>query len=75
MKIFVNLAWLEIGQLFTQGMRRGHPCTLDDISSYPIFMKLADKDRYKIFNKLDWATLHYLLWSYMPLIDGMLGLR
>ena len=29
MKIFVNLARLEIGQLFTQGTRRGHPCTLD----------------------------------------------
>ena len=26
---FVNLAKLEIGQLFTQGTRRGHPCTLD----------------------------------------------
>ena len=22
-----------------------------------------------------WATLHFLLWSYMPLIAGMLGLR
>ena len=29
MKIFVNVARLEIGQLFTQGTRRGHPCTLD----------------------------------------------
>ena len=29
MKIFVNVARLEIGQLFTQGARRGHPCTLD----------------------------------------------
>ena len=29
MKIFVNAARLEIGQLFTQGARRGHPCTLD----------------------------------------------
>ena len=29
MKIFVNVARLEIGQLFTQGMRRGHLCTLD----------------------------------------------
>ena len=28
-KRFVNLARLEIGQLFTQGARRGHPCTLD----------------------------------------------
>ena len=29
MKIFVNVARLEIGQLFTRGMRRGRPCTLD----------------------------------------------
>ena len=29
MKIFVNVSRLEIGQLFTQGARRGHPCTLD----------------------------------------------
>ena len=29
MKIFVNVARLEIGQLFTQGVRWGHPCTLD----------------------------------------------
>ena len=29
MKIFVNVARLEIGLLFTQGMRLGHPCTLD----------------------------------------------
>ena len=29
MKIFVNVATLEIGQLFTQCARRGHPCTLD----------------------------------------------
>ena len=29
MKTFVNVARLEICQLFTQGMRRGHPCTLD----------------------------------------------
>ena len=29
MKIFVNVARLEIDQLFTQGMRRGHPFTLD----------------------------------------------
>ena len=26
MKIFVNLARLEIGQLFTQGTMQGHPC-------------------------------------------------
>ena len=27
MKMFVNLARLEIGQLFTQGVRRRHACT------------------------------------------------
>ena len=29
MKMFVNVARLDIGQLFTQGARQGHPCTLD----------------------------------------------
>ena len=29
MKMFVNVARLDIGQLFTQSTRRGHPCTLD----------------------------------------------
>ena len=29
MKLFVNEARLEIGQLFTEGARRGHPCTLE----------------------------------------------
>ena len=28
-KILVNVARLEIGQLFTKGTRRGHHCTLD----------------------------------------------
>ena len=36
MKIFVNVARLEIRQLLTQSTRRGHPCTLKfgRISSY-----------------------------------------
>ena len=29
MKIFVNVARLEIGQVFTKGTRWGHLCTLD----------------------------------------------
>ena len=29
MKIFLNVARLEIGHLFSQGARRWHPCTLD----------------------------------------------
>ena len=29
MKMFVNAARLNIGQLFTQSTRQGHPCTLD----------------------------------------------
>ena len=29
MKMFMNVARLEIDQLFTQGARRGHLCTLD----------------------------------------------
>ena len=27
MKMFVTIARLDIGQLFTQSTRRGHPCT------------------------------------------------
>ena len=37
MKIFVNVARLEIGQLFTQGTRWWHPCTLDTFLVFPIF--------------------------------------
>ena len=29
MKMFVNVARLDIGQLCTKSTRRGHPCTLD----------------------------------------------
>ena len=36
MKIFLNVARLEIGQLFTQGVRRGHP-HFGHISSYLLF--------------------------------------
>ena len=38
MKIFVNVARLEIGQLFTPGTRRGHPCTLDTFLVYVILL-------------------------------------
>ena len=34
MKIFVNVARLEIGQLFTQGARWEHQCTLDTFLVY-----------------------------------------
>ena len=41
MKIFVNVTRLEGGHLFTQGTRRGHPCTLDTflvwIGKQPVF--------------------------------------
>ena len=29
MEMFVNKIRLDVGQLFTQSARRGHPCTLD----------------------------------------------
>ena len=29
MNMFVNIERLDIGQLFTQSVRWGHPCTLD----------------------------------------------
>ena len=31
MKMFVNIARLDIGQLFTQSVRLGHPCTSNTI--------------------------------------------
>ena len=37
MKIFVNVARLKIGKLFTQGTRLGHPCTLD---TFLVFLEL-----------------------------------
>ena len=36
MKILVNVARLEIGQLFTEGTRQGHLCTLDTFLVYCI---------------------------------------
>ena len=38
MKIFMNVARLEIGHLFTQGTRWGHPCTLDTILVQSLFV-------------------------------------
>ena len=40
MKIFVNVARLESGQLFTQGMRRGHPSTLDTFLVFHFHSKI-----------------------------------
>ena len=40
MKIFVNIARLEIGQLFTEGMKWGHPCTLDTFQVTVFFFLL-----------------------------------
>ena len=40
MTMFVNIARLDIGQLFTQSARRGHPCSLD-ISSSMFFRSLV----------------------------------
>ena len=39
MKIFVNVARLEIGQLFTQGTRRGYLCTLDKFLVLSCFLE------------------------------------
>ena len=47
MKMFVNEARLEMGLLFTQGARRGHPCTLDTFLVlfvfYPIHGRIIDE--------------------------------
>ena len=37
MKIFVNVARLEIGQLFSQGTRPGRPCTVEAFLVFIIF--------------------------------------
>ena len=44
MKIFVNVARLEIGQLFTQGTRQGHPCTLDIFLVLSILLGVGGDD-------------------------------
>ena len=52
----IRLFILELLSLECQKPRFCPKCSLCNF--YPIFMKLADKkDRCKIFNKLDWATL------------------
>ena len=40
MKLFLNVARLKIGQLLTQGRRRGHPCTLDTFLVFFFFLIL-----------------------------------
>ena len=40
MKIFVNVARLELGLLFTHGVRREYPCTLDTFLVIIIIMIL-----------------------------------
>ena len=37
MKMFVNIARLNIGQLLTQSERRGHPCTLETFLDFRKF--------------------------------------
>ena len=41
MEMFVNVGRLEISQLFTQGARRGHPCTLDTFQFFIGNLKMA----------------------------------
>ena len=44
MKMFVNIARLDIGQLLTQSVRQGHPCTLDTILVNESFRALMDQN-------------------------------
>ena len=41
MKMFVNIARLDIGQLFTQSGRWGHPCTLDTFLAFTLVDHVA----------------------------------
>ena len=43
MKIFVNVPRVEIDQLFTQGTRRGHPCTLDTFLVVSNFTEILNR--------------------------------
>ena len=42
MKLFVNIARLDIGQLFTQSVRWEHPCTLDISSLFTTWFVLVE---------------------------------
>ena len=63
-KRFVNLARLEIGQLFTQGARRGHPCTLDTflVSVWFSWRKKKEKKTYKAWYFALWFHSHIQTW-------------
>ena len=64
MKMFVNLARLDIGQLFTQSTRWGHPCTLDIFLVDWIFIKRAgNEDRDKIVDEVDIEPDQYIFFQ------------
>ena len=58
MKMFVNVARLDIGQLFTQGARGRHPCTLDTFLVVFIFIsfKPVRASRTTLFSNYFYCT-------------------
>ena len=61
MKIFVNVARLEIGHLFTQGMRGGgHPCILDTF----LVSELKPETYVHFCLALVWCTAKHNIRSY-----------
>ena len=64
MKIFVNVTRLKIGQLFTQGVRRGHPCTLRQSMREKLEAKIVNSNDQIVGTKQN-KTLGCYLWQSM----------
>ena len=70
-KIFVNVARLEIGQLFTQGARRGHLWTLDTFLVLDLIFEKngyieqsQQKLKYPSSLSVVWTDLDICVWKF-----------
>ena len=66
MKMFVNVARLDIGQLFTQSTRWEHPCTLDTFLVFSFFSEnivSLENENYSHYSVLFLFFIRYRLLS------------
>ena len=68
MKIFVNVARLEIGQLFTQGAKWWHPCTLDTFL-VTLYARSFRRRFFAFHHAVNHPQTHIILsWLSIPLV-------